>query len=159
MKFPYGLADFYSLRKEGYFYQDRTHFIRIVEERGKQLVFLRPRRFGKSLWLSTLANYYDIARANDFAMLFGDLAVGQNPTPLHNQHLILRWDFSKVAVFGDVQAIIQQLYDIINAEIRIFDARYSPWLAKTIEINPDNAITPSTICWVLSNCLGIPFTC
>ena len=49
MKFPYGLADFASIRREGYFYQDRTHYIRIVEERGKQLVFLRPRRFGKSL--------------------------------------------------------------------------------------------------------------
>lgn len=93
VKFPYGLADFYSIRKEGYFYQDRTAFIRTVEERGKQLVFLRPRRFGKSMWISTLANYYNVARATDFAMLFGDLAIGQNPTLLHNQHFILRWDF------------------------------------------------------------------
>lgn len=140
MKFPYGLADFYSLRKEGYFYQDRTHFIRIIEERGKQLVFLRPRRFGKSLWLSTLANYYDLARANDFAVLFGDLAIGQNPTPLHNQHLILRWDFSKVAVFEDVDAIVQRLYNIINEEIRGFETRYHTLLPKAIEINPDDAV-------------------
>lgn len=49
MKFPYGLADFYKIRQEGYFYQDRTPFIRVVEEWGTQLVFLRLRRFGKSL--------------------------------------------------------------------------------------------------------------
>lgn len=140
MKFPYGLADFYSLRKEGYFYQDRTQFIHLVEERGKQLVFLRPRRFGKSLWLSTLANYYDLARADDFPMLFGDLAIGQNPTPLHNQHLILRWDFSKVAVFEDVELIVQRLYNIINEEIRGFENRYHTLLPKAIEINPDDAV-------------------
>ncbi|MFZ4660368.1 MAG: AAA family ATPase [Caldilineaceae bacterium] len=140
MKFPYGLADFYSLRKEGYFYQDRTRFIRLVEERGKQLVFLRPRRFGKSLWISTLANYYDLARAQDFSLLFADLEIGQNPTPLHNQHLILRWDFSKVAAFGDVEVIVQELYDIINEEIKSFENRYIGWLPKAIEINPLNAV-------------------
>lgn len=90
MKFPYGLADFYKIYKEGYFYQDRTHYIPIVEARSAQLLFLRPRRFGKSLWLSVLAYYYDVAHAATFAMLFGDLAIGQNPTPLHNQHFILR---------------------------------------------------------------------
>jgi hypothetical protein len=140
MKFPYGLADFYKIRKEGYFYQDRTQFIRIIEERGTQLVFLRPRRFGKSLWLSTLVNYYDIARAADFAMLFGDLAIGQNPTPLHNQHFILRWDFSKVAAFGTMEEVVQNLYDIINEEIKAFEGRYRAWLPEAIEINPANAV-------------------
>lgn len=141
MKFPYGLADFYAMRKEGYFYQDRTRFIRTVEERGKQLVFLRPRRFGKSVWISTLANYYDVARANDFAMLFGDLAIGQEPTPLHNQHFILRWDFSKVAAFGDVETIIQVLYDHLNDRIQDFGVRYTHWLTQPITIHPTNAIS------------------
>lgn len=140
MKFPYGLADFASIRREGYFYQDRTHYIRIVEERGKQLVFLRPRRFGKSLWLSILAYYYDVALADEFALLFGDLAIGQEPTPLHNQHFILRWDFSKIAVFGAVEEITQNLYNHINARIQDFGVRYANWIQQPIEIHPTDAI-------------------
>ena len=141
MKFPYGLADFYKIRKEGYFYQDRTHFIRTVEERGSQLIFLRPRRFGKSMWLSTLTNYYDVARTHEFAMLFGDLAIGQNPTPLHNQYLILRWDFSKVAAFGEVETVIQALYDHINDRIEDFRKRYAEHLLHPISIHAANAIS------------------
>ena len=155
MKFPYGLADFYSIRKEGYFYQDRTAFIRTLEERGKQLVFLRPRRFGKSMWISTLANYYDVARANDFPMLFGDLAIGQDPTPLHNQHFILRWNFSKVAAFGEVETIIQVLYDHINAQIEAFGVRYAAWLPQPITIHPENAI--SSFESLLSAIAGQPY--
>lgn len=140
MKFPYGLADFDSIRREGYFYQDRTHYLRVVEERGKQLVFLRPRRFGKSLWVSVLANYYDVARAADFDLLFGDLAIGQEPTPLHNQHFILRWDFSKIVVAGAVEEIIQNLYDHINARILDFGERYAAWLNRPLAIDRNNAI-------------------
>jgi len=72
MRFPYGIADFPTIILEGYFYVDRTDRIRWMEEAGRQLLFLRPRRFGKSLWLSTLENYYDLARADDFERLFGD---------------------------------------------------------------------------------------
>ena len=141
MKFPYGLADFYKIRKEGYFYQDRTHFIRTIEERGSQLIFLRPRHFGKSMWLSTLANYYDVARTHEFALLFGDLAIGQNPTPLHNQYLILRWDFSKVAAFGEVETVIQSLYDHINDRIEDFRKHYAEHLLHPISIHAVNAIS------------------
>ena len=81
MRFPYGMADFQAIITEGYFYVDRTDRIRLIEEAGKQLLFLRPRRFGKSLWLSTLENYYDLARADDFERLFGGLKIGQNPIP------------------------------------------------------------------------------
>ena len=112
----------------------------MVEERGKQLVFLRPRRFGKSLWLSVLANYYDLAHAADFDLLFGDLAIGQNPTPLHNQYFILRWDFSKVAAFGGVDDIVRALYNHLNARMEDFGERYANWLAHPIKINPGDAV-------------------
>ncbi len=69
MRFPYGIADFYKIQEGGYFYVDRTDRIALIENAGKQLLFLRPRRFGKSLWLSTLENYYDLARAEDFERL------------------------------------------------------------------------------------------
>ena len=61
MKFPYGISDFNKIIKNGYFYCDRTDRIRLLEAAGDSLLFLRPRRFGKSLLLSMLANYYDVA--------------------------------------------------------------------------------------------------
>ncbi len=94
MRFPYGIADFRKMREENYFYVDRTDRIAQIEEAGSQLLFLRPRRFGKSLWLSTLENYYDLARADDFERLFGGLKIGQNPTSRHNRYFVMRWDFS-----------------------------------------------------------------
>lgn len=72
LKIPYGLADFQRLRLEGFFYQDRTDRIEQLEAAGHQLVFLRPRRFGKSLLLSMLENYYDVNKADAFGELFGD---------------------------------------------------------------------------------------
>jgi len=69
LKFPYGRRDFYELITENYLYLDRTHHIPFIENWGKELIFLRPRRFGKSLWLSTLMNYYDVTKADDFDQL------------------------------------------------------------------------------------------
>ncbi len=96
MRIPYGEADFYSLRTEDQLYVDRTDRIAALEELGKRLLFLRPRRFGKSLWLSTLAAYYDLRRADEHERLFGDLAVGKTPTPLAHRFFVLRWDFSEI---------------------------------------------------------------
>ncbi len=100
-KFPYGTFNFGTIRQEGYFYQDRTHLIPALEAAGKQQLFLRPRRFGKSLLISMLEHYYDLRRKDQFDSLFGTLVIGQNPTALHNSYLILHWDFSLVQSQGD----------------------------------------------------------
>ncbi len=96
MKIPYGVADFYSLRTEGNLYVDRTDRIAVVEDLGKSLLFLRPRRFGKSLWLTTLASYYDLRLAGEHERLFGDLAIGKAPTTLAHRFFVMRWDFSRI---------------------------------------------------------------
>jgi len=140
LKFPYGMSDFYRLIIEGYFYVDRTAYIRTVEEMGSVLLYLRPRRFGKSLWLSTLENYYDVNKADDFERLFGHLAIGQNPTPLHNKYLIMRWNFSAVDPGGDYDDIRRSLYDHLNACIISFARRYRGLLPEEVEINYDNAL-------------------
>ena len=140
LKFPYGISDFYTIRTEGYVYIDRTDRVALVEEAGKQLIFLRPRRFGKSLWLSTLENYYDVAKAGEFARLFGDLAIGRNPTPRHNSYFILRWDFSLVSAQGGVAEIGQALHNHINARIQGFAETYREQLAYSITIHPTDAI-------------------
>ncbi len=139
LKFPYGISDFYKLVTEGYWYVDRTEYIRDVEEIGSVLLFLRPRRFGKSLWLSTLENYYDVARADEFERLFGHLAIGQNPTPLHNKYLIMRWNFSAVDPSGDHEEIKKSLFNHVNACIEEMAGRYAG-LLDGITVNWDDAM-------------------
>ena len=68
---PYAIADFAELRERGYYYVDKTQYIFLLEQY-KAPVFLRPRRFGKSLFMSTLAYYYDVNAAERFGRLFGD---------------------------------------------------------------------------------------
>ena len=140
MKFPYGISNFYKLITEGYFYVDRTDHIPLIEEAGPQLLFLRPRRFGKSLLLSMLENYYDVAQANEFERLFGHLAIGQNPTPLHNQYLVMKWDFSVIRSHVAVEIIERDVHDHINTQIEIFARRYRDILGTEIKINEANAI-------------------
>ena len=84
MKFPYGISDFREIVIKKYFYCDRNDRIAWIEEIGKHLLFIRPRRFGKNLLLSMLANYYDVAKQDQFETLFGRLEIGCNPTPLGN---------------------------------------------------------------------------
>ena len=140
MKFPYGIADFYKLISKGYFYVDRTDRIPLIEEAGEQLLFLRPRRFGKSLLLSMLENYYDVAKADEFSKLFGHLAIGQNPTPLHNQYFVMKWDFSLISTQRDISHIRQSLHNHLNARIKIFGARYHKLLPDLPKIDKNDAI-------------------
>ena len=125
MKFPYAISDFEKIITENCFYVDRTDLIPAIEEAGAQLLFLRPRRFGKSLLLSMLEHYYDLARAKQFQQTFGRLAIGKQPTPSHSQYFILKWDFSPIDTSGDHHAIRGSLYDHINGSIRRFAKRYA----------------------------------
>ena len=141
MKFPYGLSDFGTLIEAGYWYQDRTDRISSLEEAGLQLIFLRPRRFGKSLLLSMLEHYYDLNRAEQFEALFGGLAVGRAPTPLRNQYFVMRWDFSLVQAQGEVAAIEAALHQHLNDCISAFRQRYADRLPVPIVVQPDNALS------------------
>ncbi|MCI5159020.1 MAG: AAA family ATPase, partial [Candidatus Electrothrix sp. AUS1_2] len=94
MKIPYGISNFKSMSTEGYLYVDKTSFIETLEEQGKYNILLRPRRFGKSLFVSTLWHYYDVRFKNEFEVLFSGLAVGRNPTLLRNSYQVLFMEFS-----------------------------------------------------------------
>ena len=141
MKFPYALSNFGTLMRDGYFYQDRTNYIQQLEETGLQLIFIRPRRFGKSLLLSMLEHYYDVNRADQFEALFGKLVIGKNPTPLRNQYFILKWDFSTVYAQGSIQEIKTALYQHINTSIQRCAVYYG---LGDIELTPDNAVDSLT---------------
>ena len=97
IKIPYGQSDFESLQMENFFYQDRTVFIEKLEKwSSKYPVFLRPRRFGKSLFVSVLHHYYGLEHKEKFSNLFSNLYIGQQPTKLANSYMILRFEFSRI---------------------------------------------------------------
>ncbi|KPA11963.1 ATPase AAA [Candidatus Magnetomorum sp. HK-1] len=140
IKFPYGICDFKSIIKENYVYLDRTKYISQIENMGKSILFLRPRRFGKSLFLDTMQNYYDIAMKDEFNNLYGRLDIGKNPTDLHNQYFVLTLDFSCVQTEGGVDKIERSLYNHINATIQQFNEKYQTALKKTINVKNDNSM-------------------
>lgn len=88
-RIPYGVADYGRFRRENCYYVDKTHFIPLVEAAPFYLFFIRPRRFGKTLWLSVLEHYYDVNYKEQFDYLFGETYIGQNPTPDRNSYLVL----------------------------------------------------------------------
>ncbi|WP_295389811.1 AAA family ATPase [uncultured Thiodictyon sp.] len=141
MRFPYGLSDFGKIIQGGYFYQDRTDRIPQLEAAGDQLIFIRPRRFGKSLLLSLLEHYYDVNRAEQFAALFGQLAIGRNPTRLHNQYFVMKWDFSLVKAQGAINDIEAALHQHLNDRIAAFAADYAAHLPRPITLHPHNALS------------------
>ncbi|MCD6273315.1 MAG: AAA family ATPase [Deltaproteobacteria bacterium] len=141
MKYPYGIADFRSIIREKYFYCDRTDKIPLLENTKSQL-FIRPRRFGKSLVLSMLENYYDVAKKEEFEELFGGLKIGKNPTDLRNSYFILKLDFSCVDPTGSAEDVKKALFDHINAGIEGFYSfyRYKGYELPEIKINYSNAL-------------------
>ena len=91
----YGVSDFVLMRTKGAYYIDRTAYIRELEK-ANCVLFLRPRRFGKSLLVSMLQCYYDVHYANRFDELFCGLAIHDDPTPEQGRYLILDFNFTGV---------------------------------------------------------------
>ena len=101
---PYAIADFAILRERGYYYVDKTQYIPLLE-RYSAPVFLRPRRFGKSLLVSTLAYYYDINEAGRFDTLFGGTHAGEHPTGEQNKYMVMRFDFSQSVLADNIEEL------------------------------------------------------
>ena len=94
-KLPYGQSNFADLIESGYAYVDKTRYIELLENENNRYQFLiRPRRFGKSLFLSVLENYYDLSRKDKFNAIFGDLYIGKHPTQEQGKYAVLRFNFS-----------------------------------------------------------------
>jgi hypothetical protein len=95
-KIPYGIADFKVIQDENYYYVDKTMFIPLLEETGKFLFFIRPRRFGKTLFLNVLESYYDFAWKDEFDHLFKNTYIKTHPTQEQHAYLVLKFNFSQV---------------------------------------------------------------
>ena len=134
-KIPYGISNYTLFREDNLYYVDKTRFIRHIEEKGYFLFFIRPRRFGKSLFLSTLQVYYDIDRKDRFDFFFKDTAIHRDPTPGKNKYLILKFDFS--AVNPDVHQVEDSFLSHVKNSSDIFLYHYKELLG----ITPDEAKT------------------
>ena len=104
---PYGRAHFKGIRREGCLYVDKTRFIREMEKT-HHVFLIRPRRFGKSLWLSVLDSYYDRKQADEFDAIFGGTDIGRRPTENRNRYVILRFDFS---AFNDKLETLEECFE------------------------------------------------
>ncbi|MDJ0841331.1 MAG: AAA family ATPase [Acidobacteriota bacterium] len=121
-KIPYGVGDYTHIRSKKMTYVDKTRYIAELEEAGQFLFFLRPRRSGKSLMLSTLAGYYDLSAEERFDSLFGDTWIGRHPTTEKNQYMVLVFNFS--AVNPDPEQLEASFQNYVNIVFDGFLERY-----------------------------------
>ena len=124
MKIPYGISDFGRIRDKGFFYADKTPFLPVLEAGYEHVVFLRPRRFGKSTLVSMLEHYYDLGRRDRWDALFGGLWVHENPTEERNGYLVLTLDFSSVAADRGEDALRRTFVESVRSPVRTFLLRY-----------------------------------
>jgi len=128
VKLPYGLSNFEQVATNDYVFVDKTYLIPPLEKE-RFVSYLRPRRFGKSLFLSILEYYYDVLRKDKFQKLFGKYYIGQNPTPLANSYRILNFNFSGINT--DTRESSQQGFNFsVEMSIRGFCNRYSLFTEK-----------------------------
>ena len=128
---PYGISDFRRIRNEGYYYVDKTAYIDQIESAGSFVFFVRPRRFGKSLFVDMMRCYYDLNEKDNFEKYFGDLAIGRNPTSNRNRYMVLMLDFSKTGA-TDAQSLQRcfdgylsvLLMDFVDRYPDVFDAQF-----------------------------------
>ncbi|MCP4339984.1 MAG: AAA family ATPase [Desulfobulbaceae bacterium] len=124
MKIPYGESNFYKIRTENYLYVDKTAYIEQLENQGCFNILLRPRRFGKSLFLSTLRHYYDSRFEEEFNVLFSDLYIGEHPTPLKNRYQMLFMDFSGI-ITDNIDTVRQGFDHTVKTELIDFLESYN----------------------------------
>jgi len=99
-KIPYGISDFKLLKTENYYFIDKTNYIEKIEQYGRYLMFLRPRRFGKSLLIAILEAYYDIYFKDEFDDIFADTCIKEHKTKEVSSYMVLRFDFSAIDIYN-----------------------------------------------------------
>ena len=120
---PYGVADFEYVMKENCYYVDKTMYIPLLEAQPNNLMFIRPRRFGKSLLLSMLKTYYDKAKKDQFEEIFGSLWIGKHPTPLMGRYQVMHLDFSQIG--GTIDELEKKFEEYLCYRLDAFVRKYA----------------------------------
>ena len=124
---PYGISDFKRLRNENFYYVDKTMYLPLIEKMPSYLFLIRPRRFGKSLFLSLMRTYYDILQKDNFEKYFGDLWIGSHPTDQRNRFQVLYFDFSKAGCSQPGTDMMTSFNDYCTIIINQFAHEYAPF--------------------------------
>ena len=130
-RLPYGMMNFAVIRRDDYYYVDKTSFIPMIEQADRFFFFIRPRRFGKSLTLNVLQHYYDVRTKDKFDALFGDLYIGKHPTPDRNSYLVLKLNFS--GIYGELHNYRDGLDAHCNTCFNYFCDIYAEYLPEDIK--------------------------
>lgn len=128
---PYGVADFAMVIEQNLYYVDKTMFIPELEKQPRNLFFIRPRRFGKSIFLSMLYSYYDCTQSHKFQSLFGNLWIGQHPTPLQGKYQVLFLDFSQIT--GNIDKLESKFNSYLSINLDAFVRQYSEYYQAEME--------------------------
>jgi hypothetical protein len=128
---PYGVADFVTVIEQNLYYVDKTMFIPELEKQPRNLFFIRPRRFGKSIFLSMLYSYYDCTQSHKFQSLFGNLWIGQHPTPLQGMYQVLFLDFSQIT--GNIDKLETKFNSYLSINLDAFIRQYSEYYQAEME--------------------------
>ncbi len=137
---PYGVARFEEVRNENFYYVDKTMYLPLLEDTGKYLFLIRPRRFGKSVFVSMMRAYYDIAQADRFDRLFDGLWIQQHPTPLKNSFQVIYFDFSLIG--GRDEQELETNFDrycgqVLNVFAEIYAVYYDEGFVHEVKSTPD----------------------
>lgn len=138
-RIPYGVSNFVEVVEQNQYYVDKTMYLPLLEEQPSNLFFIRPRRFGKSIFLSMLRAYYDISQKDKFQTRFGDLWIGSRPTPLQGKFQILFLDFSRASGGNGTLAENFDRYCsmVMDAFGRFYESFYYPGFAKEMKEQTD----------------------
>ena len=128
---PYGVADFATVIEQNLYYVDKTMFIPELEKQPRNLFFIRPRRFGKSIFLSMLYSYYDCTQSHKVQSLFGNLWIGQHPTPLQGKYQVLFLDFSQIT--GNIDKLETKFNSYLSINLDAFVRQYSEYYQAEME--------------------------
>ena len=119
---PYGVSDFVTVRERNLYYVDKTMYLSLLEQQPDNLFYIRPRRFGKSLFISMLQAYYDKAMTDRFDSLFSGLWAHEHPTPLRGRYQMLYLDFSQVG--GDIDHLSTHFEEYCKVKLDGFMRKY-----------------------------------
>ena len=139
-KLPYGISDYERIVKDNYYYVDKTKYIEKLEDLPQPYItFLRPRKFGKTLFTSTLENYYDIKKKDKFEQLYKETYIGKHPTPLKNSYHILRFNFSGIDT-STVDTTINGFKREVGSSIKLFAQKYGLDFYVNMEDEAENIL-------------------
>ena len=129
---PYGIPDYTWIRQQNNYCADKTMYIPKIEEAGNFLYLIRPRRFGKSVFLTMLQAYYDIERKDSFQETFKETWIAEHPTDLQGKFQVLYLDFSRAAAgTGNLE---ENFNNYCNGVLNAFAQKYAAHYDQTFNL-------------------------